>query len=62
MSWWPALPQSQDLELHCDPTYAGQSLLMLGATDRTRSADEVMQALTLCVCGAWRQVGPPAGY
>ncbi|MBV9850867.1 MAG: hypothetical protein JO250_14440 [Armatimonadetes bacterium] len=52
------LAQVTGLELHCDPHFAGLSLLLLGDTSHPHPADEVMQALTLCVCGAWRQVGP----
>ena len=52
------LAKATHLELHCDPHFAPLPLLLRGDTNKPHPADEVMQALTLCVCGAWRQIGP----
>ncbi len=46
------------LELYADPHYAALPVLARGDLKARQPAGDVMQALALCVCGTWRQVGP----
>lgn len=46
------------LELYADPHYALMPVLARGNLKARQPAGDVMQALALCVCGTWRQVGP----
>ena len=46
------------LELYADAHYGSLPLMVLGDLHKPQPAADVMQALALCVCGAWRQVGP----
>ena len=52
------LAQSTHLELYADAHYGPQPLLLVGDLKTRQPAGDVMQALGLCVCGAWRHVGP----
>lgn len=46
------------LELYADARYEPRPLTLAGDVTKPQTAGEVMQALALCVCGTWRQVGP----
>ncbi len=46
------------LELYADLHFGPLPLLMVGDMKKPQPAGDVMQALALCVTGAWRQVGP----
>lgn len=46
------------LELYADPRYGALPALIVGDLKKPQAAGDVMQALALCVCGTWRQVGP----
>jgi len=46
------------LELFADPRYGALPVLIAGDLPKPQPAGDVMQALALCVCGTWRQVGP----
>ena len=46
------------LELYADPRYGALPALIAGDLKKPQPAADVMQALALCVCGTWRQVGP----
>ena len=52
------LSKATGLELYADPHYGPQALLAVGDLQAPQAAGDVMQALALCVCGTWRQVGP----
>lgn len=52
------LAQATKLELYTDPRFGQQSLLVEGDLKTAQPAGDIMQALGLCVCGTWRQVGP----
>jgi len=52
------LAQATKLELYADPHFGRQPVLLVGDLLKPQPAGDVMQALVLCVCGAWRQVGP----
>ncbi len=45
------------LELYADPRFGRQSLLIQGDGKTQQPVGDIMQALALCVCGTWRQVG-----
>jgi len=45
------------LELYADPRFGRQSLLIQGDWKTQQPVGDIMQALALCVCGTWRQVG-----
>ena len=44
--------------MYADAHYGSLSLLALGDLHKPQPAADVMQTFALCVCGAWRQVGP----
>ena len=46
------------LELYADPHYGAQPVLLVGDLKKPQPAGDLMQALAVCVSGAWRQVGP----
>jgi len=46
------------LEMYADAHYGGLPLMVVGDLKKPQPAGDVMQALALCVCGTWRQVGP----
>ena len=52
------LGSAAHLELYADPHYADLPVLARGDLKERQPAGDVMQALALCVCGTWRQVGP----
>lgn len=52
------LAKATGLELYADARYGSRTLLARGDLKTPQPAGDVMQALALCVCGAWRQVGP----
>jgi len=52
------LAKATGLELYADPHYGPQPILIVGDLKKPQAAGDLMQALALCVCGAWRQVGP----
>ena len=52
------LAKATGLELYADTHYGPQPVLIVGSAQKPIAAADVMQALALCVCGAWRQVGP----
>jgi len=52
------LAKATGLELYADTHYGRQTVLIAGSAKASVAAGDVMQALALCVCGAWRQVGP----
>ena len=52
------LAQATKLELYADVRYEDQPILLRGDLQKPQATGEVMQALALCVCGTWRQVGP----
>ena len=52
------LGSAAHLELYADPHYAALPVLARGDLKERQPARDVMQALALCVCGTWRQVGP----
>jgi hypothetical protein len=52
------LAKATGLELYADPHYGPLLLLARGDLKTPQPAADVMQALALCVCGTWRQVGP----
>lgn len=52
------LSATTHLELYADPHYAALPLLARGDLKERQPAGDVMQALALCACGTWRQVGP----
>ncbi len=51
------LAQAAKLELYADPRFGRQTLLVKGDLATPQPAGDIMQALALCVCGSWRQVG-----
>ena len=51
------LARATGLELYADPRYGALPVLLVGDIKKPQAAGDVMQALALCVCGAWRQVG-----
>jgi len=51
------LAKATGLELYVDPHYGPQPMAVVGDVKKPQAAGDVMQALALCVCGAWRQVG-----
>ena len=52
------LGRATGLELYADARYEPLALTVAGDFTKPQTAGEVMQALALCVCGTWRQVGP----
>ena len=52
------LAKATGLELYADTHYGPQPVLVIGSVQKPIAAGDAMQALALCVCGAWRQVGP----
>jgi hypothetical protein len=52
-----SLKKATHLELYADPSYASEQLYLAGDTKYAQPAANIMQALALCVCGTWRQVG-----
>jgi hypothetical protein len=52
------IARATGLELYCDPHYASRSVLVMDTTGRPQRARDLLQALCVCLCGAWRQVGP----
>jgi len=46
------------LELYADAHYGALPVLLVGDLKKPQPAGDVMRALAVCVCGAWRQVGP----
>ncbi len=52
------LAKATGLELYADPHFGPQPVLVVGDVKKPQAVGDVMQALALCVCGAWRQVGP----
>jgi hypothetical protein len=52
------LAKATGWELYADTHYGPQPILLVGSMQKPLAVGEVMQALALCVCGAWRQVGP----
>lgn len=52
------LARATRLELYADAHYGPEPLLVVGDLKARQPAGDVMQALGLCVCGTWRQVGP----
>ena len=53
-----AVAKSTGLELYVDEAYGYRPLDFAGAVDQPQSAVDLLQAVSLCVCGAWRHVGP----
>ena len=53
-----AIAHATHLELYADPNYGADPLLIAGDVKTKYAAGELLQALSLCVCGTWRQVGP----
>jgi len=52
------LAPATGLELYADTHYGRLDVLVAGDLKKPQPAADVMQALAVCVCGAWRQVGP----
>ncbi len=52
------LGRATGLELYADARYEPLPLTVAGDFTKPQTAGDVMQALALCVCGTWRQVGP----
>lgn len=52
------LAATTHLELYADARYEPRLVTLGGDVGKPQAAGEVMQALALCVCGTWRQVGP----
>ncbi len=52
------LGKATHLELYADTRYEPLTLALAGDAAKPQTAGETMQALALCVCGTWRQVGP----
>ncbi len=52
------LAHATGLELYADARYEPLPLTLAGDVSKPQEAKDVMQALALCVCGTWRQVGP----
>jgi hypothetical protein len=53
-----AIAKATHLELYADASYEHDPILFLGDTTAKQPSVDLMQALALCVCGAWREVGP----
>jgi len=53
-----AIGEATGLELYIDPNYARLPLDFDGAVDQPQAAVDLLQGVSVCVCGAWRQVGP----
>jgi hypothetical protein len=53
-----AIRKATKLELYADPRYGDDSVYFGGDLSTPQPAANLMQALNLCVCGTWRQVGP----
>ena len=51
------LARATGLELYADTHYGRLDVLVVGDLSKPQPAADVMQALAVCVCGAWRQVG-----
>ncbi len=51
------LAKATGLELYADTRYGSRTLQARGDLKTGQPAGDVMQALALCVCGAWRRVG-----
>ena len=51
------LAAATGLELYADPRYGALPVLLIGDLKKPAAAGDMMQALALCVCGTWRQVG-----
>ena len=52
------LARATGLELYADRRYGALPVVLAGDLKKPRPASDVMQALAVCVSGAWRQVGP----
>jgi len=46
------------LELYSDPRFANRDIKFVGDRATPQAAADLLQALTLCISGAWRKVGP----
>jgi hypothetical protein len=53
-----ALAKATSLELYADAGYGQETAFFGGDLSTAHSAVDLMQALALSVCGAWRKVGP----
>ena len=52
------LAQATGMELYADRRYGALPVVLAGDLHKPQEARDIMQALALCVCGTWRQVGP----
>lgn len=53
-----AVASATHLELHVSPYYRNRRIAFYGNTDQPQTASDLLQALCLCACATWRQVGP----
>ena len=53
-----AIAKATGLEVYVDGNYSHLPLDFAGAVEQPQAAVDLLQGLSVCVCGAWRQVGP----